>query len=119
MSHAPQSRLRFALLAALCAAVFTACGDEDAAGPESTLISDEVFVSTYVELRATALRHVSRVILDAERDSVLAEAGVTEEELLAFVEFHGSDVAYMRSVWDQVERQLDARRQRPEDGAKP
>lgn len=116
MSHPPTSSLRFGLLAAVFATSLLACGEGDAAGPEAGLIADEVFVSAYVELRAAALNHADREITDADRQAVLSEAGISEKDLVTFVEVHGRDVAYMRAVWDEVERQLDARKHDPKAG---
>ena len=71
-------------------------------------IDRETFISTYVDLRAAALRRDSREITDEERDSILGEYGVTEDELLSFAEVHGREVPFMQDLWDEVEGRLDA-----------
>ena len=76
------------------------------AGP----ISRSVFVSTYVDLRLAALRHPDREITREERARVLREHGVTEEQLLGFVDAHYRDAEYMEGVWDEVEGRLDSLR---------
>lgn len=105
------SRLRKALFAVALAAA--ACGGGDPASAEAGGIDRERFIATYVDLRATTIRSDTFAIRDADRAAVLARHGVTEEQLLAFAELHGEDVAYMRSVWDEVESRLDAERVEP------
>ena len=90
------------ILAALLAAA--GCGDE---GPAAT-ISREVFVETYVALRVAELSERTDDGIPAEaRERVLAERGVTEDELLTFAEVHGSDVNFMEQLWDDVENRLE------------
>jgi len=81
-------------------------------------IDRETFIATYVDLRATTIRGDSFAISDAQRTQVLERHGVTEEQLLGFVEAHGQDADFMRGVWDQVEARLDAERvlASPNDG---
>lgn len=88
------------------ALLVAACGRAPA--PAGGGLDREAFIATYVELRATAVRRGTAELSDADRSEVLARMGVTEEALLAFVEAHGEDVDFMRSVWDEVEGRLDA-----------
>ena len=81
-----------------------ACGD--GAAPEG-LIDREVFIATWVDLRTAALT-TGDPLPDAQRTRVLAENGVTEDELLGFVDAYGSDPKLMAEVWTEIER-----RQRP------
>lgn len=90
----------------LTAAVFACGGDASEAGT----IDHETFVSTYVDLRASALGNDPREITDTARARILGEHGITEDELLMFAEVHGRDVDYMRDLWDEVEVRLDAMR---------
>ena len=83
------------------------CGQ--GAGP-SAPIDREVFISTYVDLRAAALESDSAVLTDEARADVLDRHGVTAEDLLGFAEVHGRDVEFMREVWNEVEVRMDARR---------
>lgn len=104
----PTPRLRAVGLAlALLAA---ACGGDGPASAARGGIDRETFIATYVDLRATTIRGDSFAISDAQRDQVLARHGVTEEELLRFVELNGEDADFMRAVWDEVEARLDAER---------
>lgn len=73
---------------------------------EPGTISRETFVETYVALRAAELRSSEAVIADEARDSVLAEMGVSEDDLLAFAEMHGGDVPFMEAVWTDVQSRL-------------
>ena len=82
------------------------CGD----GDDAATIDPETFIAAYVDLRADALLNDSQQITDAERDQVLQNHGVTEDELLAFADIHGRDVTFMRDVWDEVEERLDRMR---------
>jgi len=78
-------------------------------GPESGSLDRATFVDAWVDLRTAALASPAREISPTERDRILAERGVTQEELLTFAEVHGSDVSYMKEIWDEV-----ALRMRPE-----
>ena len=88
------------------AALLVAAACEEDGGPET--ISREVFVETYVALRVAELGGSRGDLIPAEeRERVLAEKGVTEEELLTFAEMHGPDVTFMEQVWEDVERRLE------------
>ena len=92
-------RARVVLLAAVLAAV-PACG----AQPGS--ITREEFIDTYVALREAELRGSGNVISEEAIDSVLAEKGVSEEDLEAFVGVHGRDPVFMSAVWSEVESRM-------------
>lgn len=87
-------------------AVLVACGSDSAEG----VLDREVFITTYVELRADALLSDDGQLSDDDRARVLQEHGVSEDDLLAFAQQHGRDLAFMREVWDEVEERLDAMR---------
>lgn len=76
-------------------------------------IPREKFMEAYIELRITGLKAEGQEMTLTMRNRVLDSLGVTEEELLHFVDVHGTDVGYMRSLWEEVDSVLDARR-RPE-----
>jgi hypothetical protein len=90
----------FPLLLAVLFAV-AACG-----GAEPQAIDRETFVQTYVDLRKAALQNMDRQLKPTQRDEVLSRHGVSEEDLLGFVDVHGRDVDYMASVWGEVEARL-------------
>lgn len=82
------------------------------AGGEATPsapIDRETFVETYVDLRIAALEQMDLQIRAQDRNRILDERSVTEEDLLAFVEAHGGDVPFMQQVWDDVEARIQAR----------
>jgi hypothetical protein len=73
-------------------------------------IDQETFIASYVDLRSTALRTETGELDDALRAEVLERNGVSEEDLLAFVELHGEDVSLMQDIWDEIESRMDAAR---------
>lgn len=75
-------------------------------GPEADtadLISRDAFVQVYVQLRVAALSDPTENVPLDERDRILQEAGVTEEDLLRFVEVRGREVQFMRQLWEEVD----------------
>jgi len=97
-------------LSALVAAVLAgACGT----APEEVMTWQE-FVDVYVGLRTAELRSPDTVITEARRDSVLVAHGVTEEDLLAFAERYGDNVAFMEGVWSAVENRMVELTSRPD-----
>jgi len=104
MSRSAISRSVVALLALWAGA----CRGEPTASPGVTGMDRETFIATYVDLRTAVIRGDAHELSDADRARILAEHGVTEEEILAFPRVHGDDVAFMRGVWDEVESRLDA-----------
>ena len=69
----------------------------------------EVFIEAYVDLRARALAAGTTEIEADARDSILAVYGVTQEELLEFVDIHGEDVQFMGDLWGEIEGRLTER----------
>ena len=88
---------------AAAAVALAAAGCEPEA-PET--IDREVFVQTYVALREAELRSPGAVIPDADRDSILAEKGVSEEDLMTFAEVHGGDPVFMEGVWTEIQNRI-------------
>ncbi|MEZ4414251.1 MAG: hypothetical protein R3E10_00700 [Gemmatimonadota bacterium] len=77
--------------------------DSSGPGDPSDAIPVDVFIDTYVDLRIADLQTPGNEIIPADRERILAEHGVTSEDLLEFVETHGRDVPYIAEVWDSVE----------------
>jgi hypothetical protein len=100
------------LVAALLASVGAAC--TRTAPQPAGVIDREVFIAAWVDLRLAALQAPDRRLPVAERARVLREHDVTEEELLAFAEAHGSDIELMKAVWDEVDRRFKDMRPRPD-----
>ncbi len=105
--------LRTALLAVTLGVAACRGGSHSEAGA----LDREVFIATYVDLRAAAIRAEGMVLSDAERAEVLARHGVTEEQLVDFARLHGQDVEFMRTVWDEVEARMDGERVLPDGDA--
>ena len=99
------------ILVLLAALPWAGCADEEPALPQGPpVIEREAFIATYVDLRDAALREPRAEISDSARQAVLERHGVTEEELLRFAEVRGTDLVFMRDVWAEVERRMEARR---------
>lgn len=100
-------RLLPASAALLLVALPLATGCEEALRAPA-VIDRETFVEAYVGLRIASLERPGSELSEARRDSVLEAQGVTEEELLAFAEAHGSDVATMNEIWAEIQARLDS-----------
>lgn len=105
-------RVAAAILILLPVLAPAACGDAgaDGAGSGEAPIDRETFIATYLDLRLAALQSPDREITAEARARVLTEHGVSEDELLGFVEAHGHDVPYMEAVWSEIESRLDSLR---------
>ena len=104
-----QALCRPALLLTLCAIPLLAgCGDssEQIEG----VITREQFVQAFSELRVSALLSEDGEIVLEERDRILAELGLTPEDLIEFVEAHGRDLPFMQEVWEEVDHNLESQR---------
>ena len=71
----------------------------------------ERFINVYVDMRILSLRMRTLEISDTVKDSILRTHGVTEDELLNFVETHGTDVGFMREVWNDIETRISEERE--------
>ncbi len=69
-----------------------------------------------MELRISALRTDSSRIATADREAILDRLGITEDDLLQFVDVHASDLEYMRDVWNEVELRMDRAPESEVDG---
>ena len=98
-----------ALLLTLCAVPLLA-GCRDSGEEIEGVITREQFVQAYSELRVSALRTEGGNIVLEERDRILAELSLTSEDLFAFVEAHGRDISFMLQVWEEVDHNLETRR---------
>jgi len=72
----------------------------------------EEFIGAYVDLRTAAVNVGSTDIGDDVRDSILTGYGVSEQDLVNYVETHGEDVEFMSELWTEVEARLVARLER-------
>lgn len=84
-----------------------ACGiDEDAPPRGRETISRETFIATFVELRRSALESETGQITDEERERILSEHEITEDDLVTFVDVHGGRIDFMRDIWTEVETRV-------------
>lgn len=108
-SSSPAAHRSAAGLLLLIALLLPAC-DPGFPGPaEGETIPEDAFVQAMVDLRRAAAEWEGRRLPDAERDSILEVHGLEPEDLLHFVEIHGTDVLYMSEVWARVEATFIAR----------
>lgn len=103
------------LVAVALMAASAGCGEPDV--PEATL-DRETFIEVWVELQA-AIADLPETARPAERARVLGARELTEDDLLEFVEVHGSDIAYMNGVWGEILQRLEARGVDAESGGVP
>jgi hypothetical protein len=76
--------------------------DENALGA-----SDARFIETMVDLRRAALAAgTDTAQFERLREEVLAERGVTEADLRAYVDANGGDLYHMAAVWDSISARL-------------
>ncbi|MFH1763109.1 MAG: hypothetical protein ABIF09_02855 [Gemmatimonadota bacterium] len=79
-------------------------------------ISRKAFVQAYYQLRSEVLRSRREEFTLVARDSILNELGVTEEDLLTFVDVWGRDGEVMQEIWQEVDSLgREDRRSRAED----
>lgn len=102
-----------AVVFALAVAV-VACGGSERAN----VIDRETFIETYVDLRISALDTDSARLTDNDRETILARHGVSEDDLVEFVEAYASELEFMRDVWNEVEVRMD-RTPEPADESGP
>ncbi len=102
------------LLLTLCAVPLLA-GCEDSGEEIEGVITREQFVQAFFELRVSALLSEDGKIVLEERARILAELGLTPEDLIEFVEAHGRDLPFMQEVWEEVDHNLEARRNAASD----
>ncbi|MDE2772425.1 MAG: hypothetical protein OXI46_01790 [Gemmatimonadota bacterium] len=90
-------------LASLAAVLLLGCHEDT---DPSGVIGREVFITTWVDLRNAAAEYRGGALPESERTRLLRERGVSEDQLLAFVDTHGEDPRYMLDIWTEVERRM-------------
>ncbi len=113
------SQLRFGLGPACLLMVLlvapTACDPGFPTSEGEASVDRDTFVEVYVELRLAALEWESGRVPEAERDRILAEHGVSEDDLREFIEVHGRNVPFMNDVWHEVSDRIRAEME-PDEG---
>ncbi len=85
--------------------LMSCAGEPTSAGPEAT-ISSQSFVEVMVQLRTSALLESSGYLPPGEPERILAENGLTADQLRQFVATHGENVPLMADVWEEIERRV-------------
>jgi len=108
-------RIRLSSLLPFAFLSFAACSSGGPAGGDTEVISRETFIQAYVELRVAALKSQDEELSLDDRDRILTDLGLEEEDLLHFVEARGRDVQFMRRVWEEVDSIMTERRGIPRE----
>lgn len=104
MSPGATRGVRKSLTGGLLCLLF-ACGGERAPEAGGT-ISRDVFVGTYVELRMAALHSPDGRVSPEAKAEILEAKGVTEADLLEYVDLNGARVQFMVEVWAEIDDTL-------------
>ncbi|MCJ7629304.1 MAG: hypothetical protein MUO50_13070 [Longimicrobiales bacterium] len=105
----------FILIAAVLLSAAACDGTSSDPRPKEA-ISRETFVQAYYQLRSEGLRSPDSEITLVARDRILNDLGVTEEDLLNFVDVWGNDGEVMQGIWQEVDSLgRESRRSRAED----
>lgn len=87
----------------LCAPLLLGACDREAQPP----ISDDAFVDVMVALRRAAAEHAGDATgFDAAKHDILADAGVTDSLLFAYVDVRGRDPERLGTVFDEIRDSL-------------
>lgn len=75
-------------------------------GHDGTGLSQTRFIEVIVELRRASLRLEDPAAFAARKQQILADAGVTEEQLRAYITAHERDLSHMAAVWESINVRL-------------
>ena len=92
--------------------VFAACERESAPADP---ISREDYIDLYVEILQVADESPDSVTASERALAILAQRGVSEDDLLAFARNHADDPEYLVELWSEIEERL--RNPEPADSA--
>lgn len=99
-----------ASIAVLVAAAFGSACDREPAG-----LDPEVYVEAIARLTFADIMLFEEARLDSARVAIVSELGTSAEELVAFAERHGDDIAYMHEIWTRIRQRVDSLEQIPPD----
>lgn len=110
----PRHRLHV-IVSTIAVILCSSCSGGTTDPPEDTA-EREAFIGAYMDLRTESLSYPSTDLDNEVRDSILSVYGVTDQDLLDFIDMHGEDVEYMRDLWTEVEtRQTERLEQNAQD----
>lgn len=98
-------------LAVLLLPLLASCG-----GNTREAIPRETFIEAYIALRSVAVRSPTGEVDPISRARILEERGLTEEDMLHFVEVHGRDVPFMGALWEEIDNEISRRAREGEPG---
>lgn len=97
-----------------------ACSPADSAQVPEGIMDRETFIEAYMELRAAGLTTPDQTVDLTERDRILAERGLTDQDMMDFVEAWGRDPAFMEALWTEIDdRMRNTRRDQEEEPGLP
>ena len=91
----------------MVSALFLSACRQAVSPADTSGITRQQFIETYVALYAARDTSRSAVEFEAQKRQIFARTRVTQESLTRFAAEHGGDVAYMAAVWDSVKTRLD------------
>lgn len=103
----PPPRTRSGLAGLLLMASLLAPGACERGSGDREQLSREEFVATYVELRRAEIDAASPADFQERKAAIMERYETSGEELLAFIEAHSDDVAYLAALWDSVQARLE------------
>jgi hypothetical protein len=98
--------MRAGIAMALVLASMACGGSTETATSSTETIPRDVFVQAYVELRMEAFDNTPKIITNAEKDLILNQRGISEDDMRHFIEVHGPDLEFMRDLWADIEAQI-------------
>jgi len=84
--------------------------------PGEGLPDRETFISAWVDFRLAGLQRPGLPITEADRNRILDQHGVTEEELLRFAEVVGQQPGTMQEILIEIRRRVEAQRTSEDPG---
>jgi hypothetical protein len=106
----------FVSVAFLLLGPMAGCSGRQSGPSTQATIPRDTFVEAYYKLRVAALEAPGEEIDAQSRDSVLQSMGLTEEDLLHFVEVRGRNPQLMEGIWEQVDSLMRAAQNEPREG---
>jgi hypothetical protein len=93
--------LKLALIV-LCLAASGACDRAD----DGTGLSQTGFVDVIADLRRASVSAPDPAAFAVRKEQILRDAGVTEDQLRAYITAHQRDLRHMAAVWESINVRL-------------